>query len=296
MNLFDEALKKLMNEKLDALEKAFAADVVFFFGEIQPSVVRPFRDLIEDLKRPPTPAPNPPPPQTKLVIILNTPGGSAETVEKLVDIIRHHYTDVSFVVPDFAMSAGTIFCMSGDRIYMDYSSSLGPIDPQVFNGKQWVPARGYLDKVEEMFAKSNAGTLSNAEFVMLQNQDLAMLSQYEQAKNLTVTLLKRWLIDYKWKDWTTHQTTPAKIGQPVTAAEKIARAEDVADKLGNNKSWHSHSRMIGIDTLRNDIRLKIEDYSNDAKLQPIIRSYNDLITEWIAKINSPIFVHTRLFF
>ena len=293
MNLFDDALKKLMNEKLDALEKAFAADVVFFFGEIQPSVVRPFRDLIEDLKKPSNPSQTP---QTKLVIILNTPGGSAETVEKLVDIIRHHYTDVSFVVPDFAMSAGTIFCMSGDRIYMDYSSSLGPIDPQVHNGKQWVPARGYLDKVEEMFAKSNAGTLTNAEFVMLQNQDLAMLSQYEQARNLTVTLLKRWLIDYKWKDWTTHQTTPATIGQPVTPDEKIARAEEVAEKLGNNKRWHSHSRMIGINTLRTDIRLKIEDYSSDPQLQPIIRSYNDLITEWIGKINSAIFVHTRLFF
>ncbi len=290
MNLFDDELKKLMNEKLGALEKAFAADVVFFYGEIQPSLVRPFRDLIEDLKRLDGA------PQTKLVIILNTPGGSAETVEKLVDIIRYHYTDVSFVVPDFAMSAGTIFCMSGDRIYMDYSSSLGPIDPQVFNGKQWVPARGYLDKVEEMFDKSNSGTLSNAEFVMLQNQDLAMLSQYEQARNLTVTLLKRWLIDYKWRDWTSHQTNKAKIGHPVTSDEKIARAEEIAKELGNNKRWHSHSRMIGIETLRSSIRLKIEDYSNDPKLQPIIRSYNDLITEWIGKINTPIFLHTRLFF
>lgn len=292
MNLFDDALKALMNEKLDKLEKEFGADVMFFYGEIQPSVVRPFRDLIEDLKKKPIDTGTP---QTRLVIVLNSPGGSAETVEKLVDITRHHYSDVYFVVPDFAMSAGTIFCMSGNRIYMDYSSSLGPIDPQVFNGKQWVPARGYLDKVEEMFDKSNKGTLSNAEFVMLQNQDLAMLSQYEQAKNLTVTLLKRWLIDYKWKDWTTHGTNPAKAGQPVTAEEKEARAEEVADALGDNRHWHSHNRMIGVETLRNSIRLKIEDYSNDPKLQPIIRSYNDLITEWIGKLNTPIFVHTRLF-
>jgi hypothetical protein len=292
MNLFDDALKALMNEKLDKLEKEFAADVMFFYGEIQPSVVRPFRDLIEDLKKHPV---DPSSPQTKLVIVLNSPGGSAETVEKLVDITRHHYSDVSFVVPDFAMSAGTIFCMSGDRIYMDYSSSLGPIDPQVFNGKQWVPARGYLDKVEEMLQKANAGTLSNAEFVMLQNQDLAMLSQYEQARNLTVTLLKRWLIDYKWKDWTTHGTNPAKIGQPVTPQEKRARAEEVADALGDNRLWHSHNRMIGVETLRKTIRLKIDDYSDDPKLQPIIRSYNDLITEWIGKLNTPILVHTRLF-
>jgi hypothetical protein len=293
VNLFDESIKTLMGEKLDKLEKEFAADVLFFYGEIQPSVVRAFRDLIEDLKKPQVP---PATPQTKLVLILNTPGGSAETVEKLVDIIRHHYEDVSFVVPDFAMSAGTIFCMAGNRIYMDYSSSLGPIDPQVWNGKQWVPARGYLDKVQELFKKEAAGNLSNAEFLILQNQDLAMLSRYEQADNLTVTLLKKWLVEYKWKDWTQHQTNPGKIGQPVTDAEKMARAEDVAKLLGDNKYWHSHGRMIGINTLRNVVRLKIEDYSNDPKLQPIIRSYNDLITEWIAKTDNRLFVHTRKFF
>ncbi len=293
MNLFDEALKALMNEKLDKLEKEFEADVVFFFGEIQPSVVRPLRDLIEDLKKPQVPIK---PEQTRLVIILNTPGGSAETVEKLVDIIRHHYTDVSFVVPDFAMSAGTIFCTSGNRIYMDYSSSLGPIDPQVWNGKQWVPARGYLDKVEEMFQKAANGTLSNAEFLILQNQDLAMLSRYEQAQNLTVTLLKKWLVEYKWKDWTTHQTTPSLIGQPVTTEQKMARAEEVAKQLGDNQYWHSRGRMIGIEILRTFLKLKIEDYSDDVKLQPIIRSYNDLITEWIAKNGYQVFVHTRLFF
>lgn len=293
MNLFEDSLKKLMNEKLGKLEQEFAADVVFFYGEIRTSIIRPFRDLVEDLKKSSASGKLE---QEKLVIILNTPGGSAEAVEKLVDIVRHHYKDVSFVVPDFAMSAGTIFCMSGDRIYMDYSSSLGPIDPQVWNGKQWVPARGYLDKVEDMFAKAASGTLSNAEFLILQNQDLAMLSQYEQARNLTVTLLKKWLVEYKWKDWTKHETNPSKVGQPVTQDEKEARAEEVAKLLGDNKYWHSHGRMIGIGTLKSLIKLKIEDYSSDSKLQPIIRSYNDLITEWIAKIGSATFVHTRNWF
>lgn len=32
--------------------------------------------------------------------------------------------------------------------------ALGPIDPQVFNGELWVPALGYLEKVEELLAKS----------------------------------------------------------------------------------------------------------------------------------------------
>ena len=53
--------------------------------------------------------------------------------------------------------------MSGDRIYMDYTSSLGPIDPQIHNGKEFVPALGYLDKVEKMIQKSAEGKLTDAE-------------------------------------------------------------------------------------------------------------------------------------
>ena len=93
--------------------------------------------------------------------------------------------------PDYAMSAGTIFCMSGDEIYMDYSSALGPIDPQVFNGDTWVPALGYLEKVAELVQKSHDGKLSDAEYMILANQDLAELAQYEQQRDLTITLRSR---------------------------------------------------------------------------------------------------------
>jgi membrane-bound ClpP family serine protease len=286
--IFDATVKDLLVKKLVALEHAFSADVVFYLGAIEAKALRSFRDLIEDLKAEIDEAP-----KDRLVIILNTGGGSAEIVEKMVDIIRHHYQEVFFVVPDFAMSAGTIFCMSGDRIYMDYSSSLGPIDPQVWNGKRWVPALGYLDKVEELLKKAQAGTITDAEFLILQAQDLAELSRYEQAKELTITLLKRWLVEYKFKDWNVHETTPTIMGQPVTLAEKEARAKEIADALGNNRKWHSHARMLSIDMLRRDIRLKIEDYSGDATLQPLIRSYNDLLTEFVTRNEYDFFLHSR---
>lgn len=292
--IFDATIKSLLNDKLGKLETTFDADVVFYYGEIHPSLLRPFRDLIEDLKK--NPKQQAAAPQRSLVVILNTSGGSAEIAEKMVDVVRFHYQDVSFVIPDFAMSAGTIFCMSGNRIYMDYSSSLGPIDPQVWNGSQWVPACGYLDKVAELLDKARNGSLSNAEFLILQGQDLAMLSRYEQARNLTETLLKKWLVEFKWKDWVTHGTNPAKLGQAVTLQEKEARAEEIARQLGDNKYWHSHGRMIGIDTLRTLLRLKIEDYSRDAVLQPLVRSYNDLITEYIAKNGYKLFMHSRNYF
>lgn len=287
--IFDATIKDLLNKKLSQLETKFKSDVTFYYGEIHPGLLRAFRDLIEDLKRDKKT-------KDRLVILLSTTGGSAEIAEKMVDIVRQHYKEVYFIVPDAAMSAGTIFCMSGDKIYMDYSSSLGPIDPQVWNGKQWVPALGYLNKVEEFLEKERQGTLTRAEFVMLQNQDLAMLSSCEQAKNLTITLLKKWLVEYKFKDWDIHESDPIKRGQAVTEQEKQERAEEIADLLGDNTKWHSHSRMIGLETLRKELRLKIEDFADNTALHSLIRSYNDLLTEYIARNNYTFFLHSRRFF
>src|SRR5947209_2574014 len=106
--IFDATIKDMLVKRLVELERKFQADVVFYFGDIEASSLREFRDLIEYLKAEIDEAP-----KDRLVIFLNTGGGSAEIVEKMVDIIRHNYREVFFVVPDFAMSAGTIFCMSG---------------------------------------------------------------------------------------------------------------------------------------------------------------------------------------
>ena len=290
MMIFDSTIKDILTKKLSQLETKFKGDVVFYYGEIHPAIIRVFRDLIEDLKSASKS-------KERLVIILNTPGGSAEVAEKLVDITRKHYKEVYFVVPDVAMSAGTVFCMSGDKIFMDYSSSLGPIDPQVWNGKQWVPALGYLNKVEEFLEKARNNTLTKAEFLILQNQDLAMLNQCEQAKELTITLLKKWLVEWKFKDWDKHETNPQKQGNPVTKEEKEERAEEIAAFLGDNKVWHSHGRMISMETLRREpLKLKIEDFSEDPSLHTLLRTYNDLLTEYIAKNDYRMFLHSKKFF
>ncbi len=288
ISVFDRTMEDLIKDKLEELEKYFEADVVFYYGEIVSMVVKIFRDILEKIKI------DSPAKGGRLVLFLNTPGGSVETVEKLVNITRHHYSEVFFVVPDAAMSAGTIFCMSGNKIYMDYSSSLGPIDPQVYNGKTWVPASGYLDKVNQMIGKDETGELTNAEFMMLQKLDLAELSRYEQAKNLTVTLLKEWLVRYKFEDWVQHQTT--NPGQSVTLEEKQQRAEEIAKMLGDNALWHSHGRAINVSTLQSKLKLRIEDYSQDQNLRSLIRGYNDLLVEYIRREEVRLFLHSRLGF
>ena len=175
----DDTLKQLLQTKLIALEQFLDADVLVYYGNLAPVSANLFAKLIEDLKADATK-------RDKLYIILTTLGGSAEIVERYVNILRYHYKEVNFIVPDYAYSAGTIFCMSGDSILMDYISVLGPIDPQVPNkDNKYVAALGYLDKINEFIAKAANNTLTKAELIWLKDLDLGEIRSFEQARDLT---------------------------------------------------------------------------------------------------------------
>ena len=290
MQTLDQHVGLALNFYAGQLESHFKSHVLAYSGPIYPFALTRYREAIEALCKAPTPDGVDP---KKLVIVLTTPGGIVETVEKMVEITRHHYEDVSFVVPEMAMSAGTVWCMSGDRIWMDYASSLGPIDPQVqsqsANGGL-VPALGYLDKVNEFIAKANANALSAAEVIMLKGLDLAELRRFEQARDLSISLLKLWLVRYKFKNWLTHRTH--SIGTSVTVAEREARAEQVAVELMNNRRWNSHGRMIGMQTLRSVLLLEIDDYSDVAPIPDHAKMYSSLLTEYLERQSMPMIVHT----
>jgi len=66
----------------------------------------------------------------RLIVVLETNGGHIETVKRLVDVMRRHFSEVYFVIASYAYSAGTVLALSGDKIFMDYYSVVGPIDPQ----------------------------------------------------------------------------------------------------------------------------------------------------------------------
>ncbi|MHB9158839.1 MAG: SDH family Clp fold serine proteinase [Thiobacillus sp.] len=285
MRTIDRLFQARLQGNRAALEQYFDADLIGYYGEISSAYLPWYRQRLEAIARDGNAR------RARLVVVLNTPGGEVEAVERMVEMQRYFYDEVYFAVPSMAMSAGTIFCMSGDKIFMDYSSSLGPIDPQVQSkdGK-WVPALGYLDKFEELLKKSGDGTLTSVEFAIAQNQDLAELRRYEQARDLSVSLLKTWLIDYEFKPWLTHRTDPAKLGQPVTQDEKEKRADEIAKLLGSNREWHSHGRRIGIGTLQKKLKLEIEDYSGDTELREKFNEYHDLITDYMTRQNYPMFI------
>lgn len=284
----DDQIHQLLETKLIALEDHFQADILTYFGPFEGGIESTFLKIIEELVDDPTK-------KNIIYIVLTTGGGSATVVERLVNILRQHYTEVNFIVPDYAYSAGTIFCMSGDNILMDYFSVLGPIDPQVQNKEgRLVAALGYLDKINELIEKAQNNTLTEAEFIILKDFDLAELRGYEQAKDLTIDLLEKWLVKYKFKNWATHRKNPTKLGKAVTQDEKIDRAKKIAGYLSDNKKWKSHGRPINIETLK-ELGLEIEDYSNNVDRRKLIRNYYEIVSDYVISRGYRVFVQTRKF-
>ena len=66
-----------------------------------------------------------------LDLVLHTPGGDISATESLVDYLRSIFgTNIRAIVPELAMSAGTMIACACKKIIMGKQSSLGPIDPQ----------------------------------------------------------------------------------------------------------------------------------------------------------------------
>lgn len=284
----DEQIHQLLETKLISLEEHFQADILTYFGPFEGGIESNFLKIIEDLIDDQNK-------KDKIFILLTTGGGSATVVERLINILRKHYIEVNFIIPDYAYSAGTIFCMGGDNILMDYFSVLGPIDPQVQNKEgRLVPALGYLDKINELIEKAQNNTLTQAEFIILKDFDLAELRAYEQAKDLTIDLLENWLVNYKFKNWSEHRTNPEKLGQPVTQDEKIEKAKEIAGYLSDNKKWKSHGRPINIEILKK-LGLEIEDYSDNIERRKLIRDYYEIVSDYVKNSGFKVFVQTRKF-
>ena len=227
-----------------------------------------------------------------LVVILDTPGGVVEVVERIVRVLRHHYREVKFLIPDRAMSAGTVLAMSGDDILMDYHSCLGPIDPQLERDGRLVPALSYLSQYAHLIEKSKSEVLSTAELVLLQKLDLAELHRFELARDLSIALLKQWLTNYKFKDWNKTETRE----EPVTQEMKEERAEWIAEQLNDQERWLTHGRGIDMQTLQQELRLKIEDIGAKPDLKQAVWDYFWFLKDHMARNGLASFVHTLDFF
>lgn len=261
-------LNLAMKIKADGASEAFKCDVLLYKGDIDHNNIINFRLSLEELKENSS--------SSELAIILSTPGGSVECAEQMVKILRHHYKMVSFIVDQSAMSAGTVLCMSGDNLYMNYASALGPIDPQVYTNGGHVPALGYIDLMETYIEKSAKGKLTDVEFAHFHTFEVGHMQRFREAAELSEVLTKEWLIKYNLKG-------------KKKAAEIAAKA---AKLLSNNKHWHSHGRMIGIEKVKKELGINVVDYTHDETKLRAVREYVELAEEYVVKEGLNLFIHT----
>ena len=99
----------------------------------------------------------------ELVLILNSPGGSALAAERIVNICRSFSTKgFRVIVPKMAKSAATMVCLGADEIIMSKTSELGPIDPQILIRDEDNRPIGYqaaheiVDSYNELMERANA--------------------------------------------------------------------------------------------------------------------------------------------
>lgn len=284
----NEFIEQQLDARLLKIAEQFSSDelcdIVSFTGPLWTGVDTLFRGAIERLKDGST--------CSQLSFVLTTPGGYIEPVRRMVDTVRTLYGVVDFIIPDYAYSAGTILAMSGDNIHVDYYSRLGPIDPQeeVKGGKKLVPALGYLEQYNRLIAKAQNGTITLAEIqLLIDGFDQAELYQYEHERDLSIALLKQWLVKYKFKNWRKTETR----GMEVTDEMRQERAERIAADLNDIKRWHTHGHGISRLVLQNDLRLKIDDFGGNPGRSKSIREYYSLLSDYMAKRGCKGVVHTK---
>jgi len=279
----NEFIEQQLNERLQGLSQVFDSDILTFNGPLVFGVDDLIRNEVEKMRQN-TPGRN------KLTVVLTTFGGYIEIVHRIVDTLRHHYEYVNFVVPNQAFSAGTVLVMSGDAIYMDYYSRLGPIDPQVETSKgPVVPALGYLIQWQRLLKKAQDGKLTMAEMqLMIDGFNQAELYKYEQERELSTAFLKEWLVKYKFKNWLITETRK----KPVTQAMRKLRALTIANQLNNPDRWHTHGHGISMEVLRQDLKLIIGDFGANPTMRDGIRNYHSLLADYMTKRGNMGIIHT----
>lgn len=192
-------------------------------------------------------------------VVLVTPGGLANQVNNFVNALRPRFEKVNFILLNMAMSAGTIFIMSGDEIIMSQQSKFGPIDPQIPNREgRFVPAQSILLALEDIQKRGEQKIKQHmqpdwTDVQLLRNIDLRDIGMAQSASKYSTDMVKDFLINYKFKTWIKHSST----GVEVTDEDKKIRADEIASLLCNHSEWKSHGHAINRDVAWKKCRLKI---------------------------------------
>jgi hypothetical protein len=178
------------------------------------------------------------------------------------------------------MSAGTLFALSGDRIWMTPRACLGPIDPQVpSKDGRYVPAQALLLLVDQLQqqgdeAMRNSRNVPWTAVRIIDTIDKKELGDAITATNYAVQMATQFLVSYKFRRWTVKESS----GAVVTAQDREIRAADIASALASHDRWKAHGHAISREVLWSEIQLKI-DHPDAAFERAIVRLW--ALCNWI---------------
>lgn len=188
-----------------------------------------------------------------LDLILHTPGGSPTATEGIVKYLHTKFgDDIRVIVPQMAMSAGTMLACSAKSILMGSHSCLGPIDPQ-YGG---IPAYNIISEFQDAKADLQNNPKSKDYWKLrLEKYPVAFFYSVADAITLSGTLTSEWLLKYMFSD------------VPKDVARK--KVNKILNKLNaNNKS---HARHFTLDDCQK-LGLNVVPIEADQDLQELILS------------------------
>ena len=186
-----------------------------------------------------------------LDLILHTPGGDVAAAESLVHYLRKVFdTNIRAIIPQLAMSAGTMIACSCSSILMGKQSNLGPIDPQI-NG---IPATGVIDEFQKACDEiSQNPAITPLWQMIIQKYHPTFLGTCQSAITWAEKFVKECLMN----------------GMFATDPDAETKANDIVSYLTARESTLNHSRHIHSEDLEK-IGLNIECMETDNKLQDLV--------------------------
>lgn len=194
-----------------------------------------------------------------LDLLLHTPGGDLAATESLVSYLRAMFgTNIRVIVPQLAMSAGTMIACASQEILMGLHSSLGPTDPQLMG----LPAHGIVEEFK-----------TAAEEIKQDPQKIPVwqpiIAKYHP------TLIGECQKAIKWSDEMVREWLKTGMFHGKTKPSATQRANKVLKELGSHALTLSHSRHI--DFARADkTGLNVTALEDDNNLQDAVLTVHHL--------------------
>jgi len=188
-----------------------------------------------------------------LDIVLHTPGGDMAATESLVDYLRQMFgKDIRAIVPQIAMSGGTMIALACKEIVMGKHSNLGPIDPQSYG----VPAHAIKEEFERALREVQAAPHTAPIWqVILSKYGPAQVSESLKAITWADQMVREWL----------------KTGMFDGDQNADVKVDKIVQELGDHAITKSHSRHISLKAAQN-LGLNVISLEADQALQDAVLS------------------------